>query len=174
LLAASLLSLSSVANAGLVSLNFGSVSADPSFQRTAGTATATFFNPEGGNFLASSGLVVGSGGLPEFFDVSFDQDIELISYTTNFNAGTLTFDITGSGVSSLGNTLASADFVGQPLSIQAGQTYHVQANFAGTGNITRFLTWNLDDAPASVPAPTTLLLLLTGLASGAWLRRRRS
>ncbi|MGK7944715.1 MAG: PEP-CTERM sorting domain-containing protein [Microcystaceae cyanobacterium] len=178
-LSASLVTFASVANAATVVIDFtdGAGNGLASFQKTAGTATATFSNPEGGTFnnLSGAGISLGSGSSPSFFDVSFDQDVELNSYTDGFELGTIDFDITGPGVSSLSNPQTGSDFVGQPLLLQANQNYTFTGNFSGAGNFVYFSTWTFDDAPVaeSVPEPSTILGLLAVGSIGALTRKRK-
>ena len=164
-----ILTLSSAANAATVVIDFtdntGSVS---TFQETAGTATATFSNPSPVNFDCLVGGLVFGDGRTTSFDVSFDQDVELLSYISVLDFGTINFDITGPGVSSLGNIQTSSDFVGQPLLFQAGETYTFTGNTTNNADGTVFGSWTINDAPVSqsVPEPSSILGLLSlgGLA----------
>lgn len=173
-----LFALSGVVQAGIVSIDFTDGAGDnaASFQKTAGTATATFSNPVGDPFNNSTlGLGLGSGSFPAAFDVSFDQDVQLLSYGVGFAPGSITFDIIGPGVSSLANGQTAGDFNSQPLALQANQAYTVSGNFAGFGNAVVFSNWTLDDgaSSANVPAPGALLLLLGGLGASIRLRHHK-
>ena len=120
-------------------------------------------------------FVFAGGGLPfgnfsiTSFDVSFDQDVELLSYISVFDTGTVNFDITGPGVSSLGNVQTSSDFVSEPLLFQAGETYTFTVNpISGSGNGSVFGSGTINDGSVyqSVPEPSSILGLLSlgGLA----------
>ncbi|MDJ0659487.1 MAG: PEP-CTERM sorting domain-containing protein [Crocosphaera sp.] len=166
------LTLSSAANAATVVLDFTDNSGTvTTFQETAGTATATFSNSSTNNFnFGSGGLTIGSGTTLSF-DVSFDQDVELLSYISVLNAGSISFDITGPGVSSLGNGQTSNDFIGQPLLLAAGETYTVTGNFPGAFGGTVFGSWTINDS-AVVPEPLTILGAGTAIAFGGAFKRK--
>ncbi|MGK7883064.1 MAG: PEP-CTERM sorting domain-containing protein [Crocosphaera sp.] len=183
-LSASVVTFASVANAATVVFDFtdGVGNNQTSFEKTVGTATATFFNPvtdsgtDTDDFNVNTlGLRLGTGFSNRSFDVTFDQDVELISYTTNFPSGTINFDIIGTGVSSLGNSSTDSDFVGQPLLLLAGETYSFTANtpagFAGVS----FATWTFDDLSVaeSVPEPASIIGLLSIGALGLGLKGKK-
>lgn len=159
-----ILTLSSAAHAATVVLDFtDNTGTANTFQETAGTATATFSNPSPVDFSFFGGLVLGND-FPTSFDVSFDQDVELLSYISVLSDGTIDFDITGPGVSSLGNVQSSSDFVGQPLLFQGGETYTFTGNpISGNANWTIFGSWTINHAPVSqsVPEPSSILGLLS-------------
>jgi hypothetical protein len=129
-------------------------------------------------YITTDGLVMGTGGLVRSFDVSFDQDVELVSYTTKFHFITSdqdsrTLDITGPGVNSLNYPfVADAPFdSGGLLTLQANEPYHFLFGITSGSGGTSFATWNLQ--AAAVPEPTTLAIWGTLGGLGLIVARRR-
>ena len=128
-------------------------------------------------------LQFGGGGLnPQSFVLSVDADVQLESFSglaQIFNTNPI-FDVTGPGVSSLGNTFSSAGFLatatpvvesfaGGPLNLTANTPYSFVVGNAGTVT-TGFLTGlNFTPSntggtvnPPTVPVPPAALLILAG------------
>jgi hypothetical protein len=121
LAAAALLSGSAAVSAALVSLDLtgGTGYGETSFQRSAGGVTATFSNSSNGQFeCVDSGLPLGNlddscTWTQVHFDVSFDQDIALVSYRiADSDLSSAQFHVTGPSVSSLNNPPSTGGFVG--------------------------------------------------------------
>jgi hypothetical protein len=178
LLGAALFTLSIASPAALVTVDFTDRvgHGTTSFSKTAGDVTLSFFS----NGPANEFFDVGGYGLAlnpsamESFDVSFDRDVDLASWTGSFNGppgSPVGFTISGPGVSSANTMSTAGDFSGQPLAIQANQTY--QFALTGIGDLA-FATWSFEPGETAVPIPATLLLLAAGLAGLVGSRRSRS
>jgi hypothetical protein len=180
LLGTALFSLSIAAPAALVTVDFTDRvgNGTTSFSKTAGDVTLSFFSNDpvddsfdvGGNGLSLNPSVMQS------FDVSFDRDVDLASWTGSFNGPPLPspqpgFTISGPGVSSANTMSTAGDFSGQPLAIQANQTYRIA--LTGAGELA-FATWSFEPGETAVPIPATPLLLAAGLAGLVGSRRSRS
>jgi len=130
----------------------------------------------------------GGGGNASTFTLTVDMDITLQSFSgvgQQFNTNPI-FDVTGSGVSSVGNTFSTVGFMGDaagtdsfasgPLNLVAGQTYTFSATNAGVTTVGHLYGLSFEKVTMSpVPLPAGLPLLVAGLgALGLIGRRRRS
>lgn len=180
LLGAALFTLSIAAPAALVTVDFTDRVGHgaTSFSKTAGDVTLSFFS----NDPANAFFDVGGNGLSlnpsvmQSFDVSFDRDVDLASWTGSFNGPPPPspqpgFTISGPGISSANTMSTAGDFSGQPLALSANQTY--QFTLTGAGSLS-FATWDFEPGEAAVPIPATPLLLAAGLAGLMGSRRSRS
>lgn len=138
-------------------------------------------------------LTWSGGGNPGVFTLSVDADVELTGFL-GFDRRGLTgvvFDVSGSGVSSAGNSFSTAGsitgtnpstpvleaFVGGPLSLLAGEVYTFTATNGGasTQSYLTGLEFRLADtgSPTTpIPLPAGVWLLLTALGGVVALRRR--
>jgi hypothetical protein len=178
LLGTALFTLSIAAPAALITVDFTDRvgNGTTSFSKTAGDVTLSFFSNDpvdeffdvGGNGLSLNPSVMQS------FDVSFDRDVDLASWTGSFNgppSPPVGFTISGAGVSSANTMSTAGDFSGQPLAIQANQTYRFA--LTGAGELA-FATWSFEPGETAVPIPATPLLLGAVLAGLVGSRRSRS
>ncbi|MEM7252028.1 MAG: VPLPA-CTERM sorting domain-containing protein [Pseudomonadota bacterium] len=125
----------------------------------------------------NNGLHLGGGGGSTLeFTVTPSTDVILNSYSTvssGFFLGTPTLDITGPGVSSLGNSLAGGNpsnaLTGGPLSLEAGETYLFDVQ--GTGASVQTFISEFDITP--VPLPAAAWMLAGAMLSLVAVRRRR-
>lgn len=131
----------------------------------------------------------GGSGNASVFTISASADVMLdafLGFAQQFNTGAI-FDVTGAGVTSTGNSFSTdgflgsgtpvaTNFVGGPLSLQAGAVYtFTTTNF---GSVTQSHMTGLEftktqGVGATIPLPAGLPLLLSGLAGLAALRWRR-
>lgn len=124
----------------------------------------------GGNFsLSNGGLFFGNGTVLEF-TLKLDTSLFLTSIAGSAVDGD-TFDITGPGVSSPGNS-AGASLIGGPLLLQAGVDYTFSTLPAVTGQGSTLTSMTFERAPAVVPEPPALALLVAALGAAALTRRR--
>jgi hypothetical protein len=177
LLTAALLSVSAASAASLDLLSAPDVAS--TFTLTDDGITGTFTTVLSGNsgsttpgglFLNSgSGVGFGNGEVLEF-TLSFDADVQVTAVLgTVFDSDT--FDITGPGVSSLGNT-GSQPLVGGPLSFAAGVDYLFSTAPAVNGQGTTLTAIEFTAAEV-VPLPASVLFLLAGIGGFLGLRRLR-
>jgi hypothetical protein len=129
----------------------------------------------------------GGGGNTATFTLTASQDVTLnafLGFAQQFNTGAI-FDVTGTGVSSAGNafstagTLASGtpvseSFVGGALSLTAGEVYTFTTTNAGAATLSHLtgIDFTKVSAPANVPLPAGLPLLVGGFGVLAWMRRK--
>ena len=169
------------------------------FSDTAGGVTFTFtatnnlvgvnrfISGLGDNF--SNGIVFGGGGGSTIsFDFTVDTEIEVTGYRgfdqtflTGVNAtlreGATTLD-SGVAFNSDGNSAADAALEafagGASFLLSAGTVYSVDVNNASpvTQSFLTGIEFDLINSPPAVPLPAGLPLLLAGLGSFAWLRRK--
>lgn len=125
----------------------------------------------------------GGGGSASGFSLVVSHDVTLNSFSgmaQQFNTGPV-FDITGSGVSSLGNAFSVSgflgsdvpgtdSFVGGALNLVAGESYQFTVTNAGVVTL-GFLT-AFDFTAAPVPLPPALAMLLPAVIGIAAKRRR--
>jgi hypothetical protein len=140
-------------------------------------AVATFQNPlvdAGTNdfFNLENGLALGTGGLGSSWEVVFDRDVDLYSYTIDFSSGNIPFDITGMGVNLTGLSNAQGTVTpATPITFLANEvyTFAIQPTIE-FGGLT-FLTWTFDPAapvgaatpvPALSPIGLVLLIMIFG------------
>ena len=168
-----------------------------------GGITATFSNPgfggAGSSFYSDSdGLVVfadpTSGPIASItsFDLSFDQDVQLISFTVGYASGvsapgtnlsgneTFTFDATGGNISieststnlplkliPPGDAPLTANFNTQ-ITVTAGTTISVSATGVDSGELLQFSEIVVNP----VPEPSTALLLFSASLMAVFRRRK--
>lgn len=129
----------------------------------------------------------GGAGSVSGFTLTASADVTLNAFLglgQQFNINPV-FDVTGTGVSSTGNTFGvsgfpasdpagSNGFAGGPLSLVAGHTYTFAVSNAGVTTRGYLTGFDFEVVQAQVPLPAGLPLLLTGFAGFAFMRRRRS
>lgn len=138
-------------------------------------------------------LTWSGGGNPSTFTLSVDSDVELTGFLgfDRLNLTGVVFDVTGTGVDSVGNSFSTAGnitgttpstpiletFVGGPLSLLAGEVYSFTATNGGaaTQSYLTGLEFRISDTgtpTTPIPLPAGAWLLLTALAGVAAVRRR--
>ncbi len=127
----------------------------------------------------SNGLQVGGGGGSTLiFTLESDQDVTLSSYSTDTSGGFLnppTFDVTGAGVNSAGNSLDQGNpsnlFNGGPLLLEADELYTF--NIQNGGAASQAFISSITFTATAVPEPSGVLLL-SGIGLAMFGRRRRN
>ena len=128
----------------------------------------------------SNGLQVGGGGGSTIeFTFQSDQDVTLSSYSTDITPllflGDPTFDVTGAGVSSVGNSLARGNpanlFSDGPLVLDADELYTFEIQNGGAA-AQAFIS-SITFTTTAVPEPSGIALL-GGIGLAILSRRRRN
>lgn len=124
----------------------------------------------------SSGIQIGGGGGSTLqFTLSSNVDMILDTFDGSGNAGVSPpiFDVTGPGVSSVGNTVpivsATSPFNGGPLSLQANDLYTFSVTNGGAltqGFLRSF-------GVTVIPEPSSATLVFVASLAGCLTRRRR-
>lgn len=126
----------------------------------------------------------GGGGSASGFSLVVSHDVTLNSFSgmsQQFNTGPV-FDVSGNGVSSLGNAFSVSgfpgsdlpgtdSFVGGALNLVAGESYQFTVSNAGAATLGYLTAFDFTAAP--VPLPPALAMLLPAVV-GIAARRRRS
>jgi len=128
--------------------------------------------------MTSNGLHLGGGGGSTLqFTVSSDQDIQFLSYATDGGGGFLgdrTFDISGLGASSIGNSLAPGNptnlVAGGPITLLANEVYTFDIQNGGAADQAFISSF---DVQAAVPEPGSASILLMTVLGTRLMRRRR-
>ncbi len=179
--------------AAIIDFTTASEYGEISFTRTFsdGSATANFYNPitqNGGEYFYYDNifnLVMGSAATTYSFNVMFDQDVTLYGIGVGFVRDNAGFDVFGEELD-VSDILAGVNTTGfytldTPLNFLGGEEYFFTSNNwclgtasnAGCGGI-GFTSWDFSPTQVTaVPLPATLPLMLTGLGSMAWVRRRK-
>lgn len=158
------------------------------FAVVSGGITATFSNPQFNLTPAQfdsdgDGLAVfGDGGFASItsWDVSFDQDVQLESYTVSFSQGaiggplsgneTLTFAAGANSSAQSGTDLqVGLRNFSNPFTVSVGQTVSVTATGVESSEVEQFSGITVNP----VPEPSASLLLLAGFAAFGMRRSRK-
>ncbi|SEI09568.1 PEP-CTERM protein-sorting domain-containing protein [Rheinheimera pacifica] len=161
-----------------------------SYSLDEGAFTADFFNPVNeadgrGFWYFERGLFIGSSATTLSFDVMFNQDVVWSEYDRLFftDEEDLGVTLVGNGVSISnlfqGSTNGTNSFV-SPITFLANEVYRFTSNYhcefsVCGGYVVNNLVINLAEQNADeVPAPSTLILLIMGLASIRLARRKNT